>query len=320
MTRRPALLAAAVCVALLALVPPAALARGDVSKATGNVTVREGEQAGDVGVLSGNVTVFGRVAGDVGVANGSVTVMPGGRVGGNVSIGNGNIDVARGGRVGGDAQVANGDIRVVRGGLVVGNARTLNGAIRAPAGAIGGARDTGTDVLPEVNLPNVDFNYGFGGWAATTVLALLFGALTAAIFPGFLRDVARRLVSVPWISPVAGIGAIVAAPIVAILLVITVVGLLILPFWLVAVAGAWIAGWFGAAYLIGNLILRRPEPDRGGVVLATVLGIALLRLVALVPIFGWVVNWAVALFGFGAIALLIFRQKGEPSEKLPVPA
>lgn len=320
MPRRPALSAAVLCAALLALVPSAALARGDIQKATGNVTVREGERAADVGVLSGDVTVYGRVAGDVGVANGNVTVMPGGRVAGDVSVANGNIEVARGGRVAGDAQIANGDITVARGGLVVGNARTLNGHIRAPSEAIGGARDTGTGALPDVNVPSIDFNYGWGGWAITTVLALLFGALTAAMFPGFLRDVARRLVSVPWMSPAAGIGAIVAVPIVAVLLVITVVGLLILPFWLVAAAGAWIAGWFGAAYLIGNLILRRQEPGLGGVVLATVLGIALLRAVALIPILGWVVNWAVALFGFGAIALLIFRQKGESSENLPVPA
>lgn len=318
------LVALCACAALTAVSVPSALAvtvtAPDISKTKGDVTVSRGENAGEVSLLDGDVIVRGRVLNDVSIANGDVRVERGGRVGGDINVANGNIVVARGAQVGGTAQIANGDISVARGGLIQGDARALSGDIDAPAETVRGDRDTGSDALPNIKTPNIDLNWGFPGWIVMTVLALIAGALVALIAPGFLAALADRLLTKPWLSPLVGLSSMIWVPLVIVILAITVIGLIILPFLLAALAIAWIAGWLGGAYLVGSLVLPGEQHGRNAALLATLVGVLLLRLVDLIPIAGFIANWCIALVGLGALTLLVFGQRGEPRGKALVPA
>ena len=159
---------------------------------------------------------------------------------------------------------------------------------------------------------------GLGVMLAPAMILLWIGFALAVIVAGlFLAGVAGRQVRTagalishePVMTLATGIVGLVVVPIVAFLLIVTVVGAplgvgILIGFWpLVAFVGYLVAGIW-----IGDWILHRMQPSvvRDRPFLAAVSGLLILQAFALVPILT-IVSMVASLFGFGAVLLLAWR-------------
>ncbi len=308
-----ALLASLIGLALLAIIPGTSEAR-DVNVGADNVIIKSGEEVEDVSVLNGNVRVDGTVTGSISVLNGNVTLQPDSVVDGDVNIANGNVKVKRAAILGDNANVANGNITVAKGGLIEGEVRLITGNIKAPPETIEGERSKGSDALDLVDvgeLADLNINVGFPSWFGITLVALLLSIALAAIFPHLFRAFSVRIGDKPWLSGLVGLSAAFWIPVVLVLLVVTIIGIFLVPLFLSALVVAWFLGWFGFSYFLGSSILRLDFSKRHNVIFAMVLGVAIMRLVDLIPVAGHIVNVVGALFAFGALTLMILNERGQ---------
>ena len=145
---------------------------------------------------------------------------------------------------------------------------------------------------------------GFG--LSTIVVALLLAALAARQ----VREAGRLISGDPLVTGLIGFLSVIAIPVGAILLMVTVIGAplgLGVLFALLPLLAY--AGYLTAAIWTGEWILRRtapgPEPERP--FLAAILGVVVLGALGLVPVLGLVVMVA-SLLGFGALIRLAFRN------------
>jgi hypothetical protein len=101
---------------------------------------------------------------------------------------------------------------------------------------------------------------------------------------------------------------ILGLPILAIIALVTVVGIPLGIGLLAALLLIYALGYSAAAWILGRSILRGP----GSWILAFLVGWAILRVVALVPILGGLVWFAAVVFGLGALAVAIWRTRSGP--------
>ena len=147
-------------------------------------------------------------------------------------------------------------------------------------------------------------------------MALLAGLLIILIAPKRLASIAESISSRP--GPSAGWGAIVllVTPIAAVIICITIiglpVGLIALALWGIAIYLAQIpVGLFLGQWIISHF--RDVEDNRGIMIGALATGLIILKLLSLIPYFGFFIGLAVILFGLGAVIATIRRQKHEAS-------
>lgn len=251
---------------------------------TGPVTVDRGESVGDVVVLDGRVSVAGRVRGDLVVVNGAVRIS--GTVDGDVVAVAGRATLARGARIGGD--LVYGDERPVvpSGATVEGEVKRVNvGEIADPLGFVGAA----------------------AVWIAVSVSALVLGLLLLWLGPGALEaawEAARTRLgaAIGW-----GLLLFFGLPILAVIALITLVGI---PFGvglLLALLPLYALGYTTSAWLLGRRLVRPPR----GRVLAFLAGLGILRLLALIPVLGGIVWFAATVLGLGALLVATWRARSD---------
>jgi hypothetical protein len=263
---------------------------------SGDVSVRRGEEVGEVVVLHGTATVAGLARGDVVVVDGRILVT--GQVSGSVVSVNGPVSLGPSAHVGGDV-LARGRVRVEAGAQVDGDVREgVTFAFRAPIEALG----------------------RFAPWLAIWMSALGLGLLLLLFAPrgaDAVADVARTR---PWVTLGWGALTFLALPLGAAIAVVTLVGLplglglLLALFFLYSVGVSW------SAFALG----RRLWPEPHGRVTAFAIGWAILAAVAAIPFVGGFVWVAGAVFGLGAAFLATWGARGaggrhRPSGKMPVP-
>jgi hypothetical protein len=114
---------------LAAIVP--SFARADEGRASfGNdITVREGESAGDIACAFCSVRVHGSVKGDIAVLFGSVTVDDNQSISGDVAILGGDLDLHGESAVGGDVAIAAGSANLSEGATIRGDRMVLPGRL-----------------------------------------------------------------------------------------------------------------------------------------------------------------------------------------------
>jgi hypothetical protein len=269
----------------LALASPAEAKGGDDRVVVeGPLTIAPREQAGDVVVVHGDVTVAGRVTGDLVVISGKLRVT--GSVHGDaVSIADRAVLGPRA-RVGGD--------------LLYGDEKPV----------VPGSASVGGDVK------RVDFDKATGGlglavgfaiWLAISVSALLLGALLLWVFPREAAAVYETAESRRGAAIGFGLLAFFAIPIVAVLLLVTVLGLPLGLLLLLALAPLYALGYTSSAWALGRRILG-PSRNR---FLAFLAGLAILRVLALIPILGGLLWFAATVFGLGLLFLAAGRARAE---------
>jgi hypothetical protein len=295
MRRTRYVVGAMIVVGVVALLPGTAAAQeengtNDVVVLTGGAEVREGETVDGLVVFDGAATVDGTVNGPVVVFNGPVVIS--GTVAESVVAFNGLVTVRSGAEIGDDL--------VTRQRAVVEEGAVVRGEIRSDVGSL-------------FREPFPFFGY-LAAWLAIGVSVLILGLLILLVAPRAGDAVAEAARTA--IGPTIGWGLllVIGLPLFAVLLLITLVGI---PFGVglgLALFLIYAIGYTMGAVVVGRWILKPPR----SVVVAFLVGLAILRLLALIPIVAGIVGFAAAVVGLGAAAVAIWRAR-RPAPA-PVPA
>ena len=282
------------------------------------------------------------------------TININGDVGGDVMVGCGNVNIASTARVGGDllfgADIAgidgpiegnikgsgrevtisngvNGNVELEIESLTILSAANIGGNLsytsEEEADIQSGAQIAGatTHKLPEVKkdeagvFPFVLFS-GALGKVMSFLMALVTGLIIILLAPRRLTSIAEAIGSRP--GPSAGWGALIVfvTPIAAVSVCFTIigisVGLIALVLYGIALYIAQIpVGLFIGRWIIGRF---RVVEDKAIMVGALAIGLAILKLLSLIPYFGVVVGVAVVIFGLGAIVAAERKRRAEARE------
>ncbi len=283
--RRLLTIAISVAVLLILVVPTAFAAEptasgGDlIAAVNGVVDVPSGQHVDTVLVVNGSATIEGD-ADTIVIAGGSATVT-GASVGTLVVI-DGSADLT-------GSTLVRGDVRTLRGTVTQGTGVTVQGSIRA--------LDTDLAALAVLMIPLM-----LVIMVGVAIAGLLAALAVAAFGARQVREVESLISERPGHVLVAGIVGSVALPLVALLLIMSVVGapagLALLVLVLPAVA---FLAWLVAAIWVGDWLLTttRGAREPGRPYRAAIVGVVVLALAGLIPFVGTIAT----LFGFGALLL-----------------
>jgi cytoskeletal protein CcmA (bactofilin family) len=120
-----------VAVGLLLFAASPGFARSSNDHATfgSDVTIGEGETAGDIACAFCTVRMHGDVRGDIAVAFGRVELDPGRNISGDVAAFGADLDLAPGANIGGDVSIVGGDIKTEPGATIHGSSMSFPGRI-----------------------------------------------------------------------------------------------------------------------------------------------------------------------------------------------
>ncbi|ACZ39345.1 MAG: hypothetical protein DIU58_011840 [Sphaerobacter thermophilus] len=290
---------------------------GNVNIASGNVTV-SGPVGGTVRVAAGTITIDGEVARDVVVAGGTVRITSNARVGQDLVVAGGTVTVdgpvgrdVRGG--GGDFRLnstVGGDVRLdLDGRLTLAENASIEGDLiyEAPGAAniAEGATVAGTTTREQPAGQSTGARVA--SWIISTLLrlawALLVGTAIVLLIPRTTRIVTDTLRERPVVSLGWGVALLIAVPLLAVVLAVTIVGV---PLALIALGLLLLAAYLSQIVVgitIGRLLLRRPT-TRTGLWAAMLVGVTIVVLIRLLPIpYGWTtwVSLLIAVLAIGAI-------------------
>lgn len=279
----------AVGVALTGLLAPAALAQsgnagtGSADDSfvvlTGRLEVKPDDTFDTAIIFDGDATIEGTVTQTVMAFNGDIVVS--GTVGEDVIALNGRVTVTDGATIEGDV-VSSKAPEIAQGA-------TVNGT---------------------VSQQNVTFDFGnvalvsrIAYWLAASVSAFILGLLLTLAWPrpaDAVAEASRRRV-----GPSIGWGALMffVLPIVAVILIATLVGALLGVGILMGLVLLYSVGYAAGAFAFGRLLLK-PPTNR---FLAFLLGWGILRAIALVPVLGGLMFVVATVWGLGAITVAAFR-------------
>lgn len=267
--------------------------QSDIIVVGNDVVIREGETFHDVVVVGGSARVDGAITGEFVVIFGNAKLGP-------------NANVRRG------LQVIAGDLEADPASYI-GRERVVIGrdhkALKKLSWIGWPAQWFNTGLLMARPLPH---QYAWS-WAIAGVALLLY-LTVAVLFPRQVQASVTALEERPGNSLLTGMLAFVLVGPLLLLLAVTVVGIVVIPF---ALCGMVVAFLFGkiAVYRyagqqigtqLGSTSLQKP-------LLALLVGAALFCLIYTVPVVGFLVWGAVAPLGLGAVLLALFRRRPRPA-------
>jgi hypothetical protein len=319
---------------------------GDAMLVGGDVTFR-GVTAGSYLGAGGTQHVAGRIAGSARVTGGTVTLDA--TVGRNVTLAGGRVVLAWAaivehnaylaggaveidGTVAGDVYAGAGDVVVngrVEGDLRV-EARTLRlgpeayvgGELRYRTEGEAASIDPGARVVGEIETlpPRPDRRGPVGLYAFRFLAFMATGLAVLALFPG----AAARTVSDLKRSPAAAFGTgllwVILAPLGFLVALATVVGAPVaIMFAAACIAAMYLAPVVPAVWL-GEVLRPATEgSDRRAVVVAFLIGGAILGIAMLLPWIGFLLRVAFGLIGVGAMVMAIGTRLGRTSRPAVAP-
>ena len=200
-----------------------------------------------------------------------------------------------------DAKV-DGDVVAVLGSVELGPHAEVGGDVVSVLGGV--HRDPSAVVHGSVQrVLDMDVGGVSGlGWAWTLALGLLaFYAILALMFRQGIDECVHTLESQPGHTALAALIGILLTPVLLILLCVTVIGIAAVPF---VVGALFCMSLFGKAVMLawlgGRISARRPGPS-GHPAVAVLIGGAVVLILYVVPIVGFLVYKLLGFFGFGAV-------------------
>jgi hypothetical protein len=242
----------------------------------GDVLVDRGETTKDVVVADGNVSVRGTVDGNLIVADGDVAIR--GHVTGKVVTLAGQAVLGRRAQVDGDVVYADNKPVVASGAQVGGEVKKFK-PDDISGGAVGGA-----------------LGLTFAVWLAVTISVLILGLILLALFPTPADAVARAAKARTGRAALVGLLTFFVIPIAGFIALITVVGIPLGAGLLLAVLPL-----YALAYTAGAFAIGRRVREKGGRIVTFLIGLAILRVLALVPFLGGLVWFLATILGLGAL-------------------
>ena len=264
----------------------------DIVAIGNNARVKEGEEFDQVVVIHGNAWINGTVD-EVVVVLGKVELGPQAIVNGDVTVVAGALETDAAARISGSPTVIGPDLLGLRKGL----GRVW--WVRWPGEWFHHGLLQGRAMAPQ-------FSWS---WLVAG-LALLLYLLVALLFPRSVQNTVGLLEASPGRALGAGILGLVAVPALVLLLIVTGVGVLVLPFVFLG---------FAIAALFGKVAVYRYAGQRVGIalkwgvlekpLLALILGAIGFYLLYAVPFVGLIIWTAVLVLGFGAVLLAVFKRE-----------
>ena len=278
--------------------------------------LKEGEIVDDAVIVSGNATINGHVTGDLVVVAGSAKVL--GKVDGEMAV------ILGSATLGPDAKVGH-DVAVVGGTLT-----------REQGSSIGG---TPTVVTTLGIFPNFDWLKSYTvhalmlarpiapqvGWVWGVVgISLLIYLLIAVLFPRPIQACVDTLEKRPVGSFFMGLLLFVLVAPLTFLLIVSVVGIFVIPFLMLALVVAFLFGKVSVYRFAGTQLGKQFNLAALQLPLvAFLVGALIFCALYTVPILGFMVWCAIIPFGMGAAALAAFgglRREGNGRSAVAVPA
>lgn len=276
---RPLAQIAATALALLLALsaPAAAQAASDDAQVVinGDVVVERGEAVDGVFIVNGDARISGRVDGDVVLIAGDALVN--GRIDGSLVTVAGQARLLPRASVGGDLIYSDEAPRV------------------APAAIVAG------EIEEEDWLDSLDifpFVGAFLLWFAVSISSVVLGIGLLLLAPRAADAAFEQARARFWTAVGIGAGVFLGLPLLALVSAITLVGLPLAIGVALAMLPLAAIAYVTAAWALGRLILKPPQSR----ILSFLVGLAILRLAALLPVLGLVV-WIVAVIvGLGLLA------------------
>ena len=155
---------------------------------------------------------------------------------------------------------------------------------------------------------NTNFSVTWG-WVIYWLLATLFtGLILVLLFPRVFQSVTNKAYPRPWKALGVGLLAVIAAPVIFVLLMFTVVGipvaLLLGLIWIIVL----ILSSIFSSYLVGRWLLK----DSGNVVLTMLGGVAVLVIAGFIPYIGPLITFFAFLVGVGMITMETINRTPKP--------
>ena len=248
---------------------------------TGGATVAEGETVDGVVVVDGPVRIDGTVDGDVFVISGDTEIS--GEVTGDVTVLAEPAVINSGARIGGDLRYGDEEPDIASGARIDGEVSDEDWSDLRPAGFIGWA------VF----------------WLALALSSLALGLLLLLIAPRAADAAYRQARDGAWESAAAGVAIFILLPILAVLALVTLVGVPLGIGLLLALLPLGAIAYVTTLWVVGRALVK---PPRGRLV-AFLAGWAIFRAGALVPVLGILVWLAATVFGLGVLGLALWRAR-----------
>jgi hypothetical protein len=252
---------------------------------SGDVTVPRGDTVDGIVVVSGDVQLAGHVTGDVVLVSGDATVS--GRIDGSLVT------------IGGQARLL--PRAFVSGNVHYGDERPIVAGSAIVRGDV--SKEDGFDSLDLLPFISV-----FLLWLGIGVSMAILGVLLLLIAPRAAEAIEAR--SRERIGPLIAIGIAIAValPVAAAIAAVTLVGLPLGFVILLAWVPLWAVAYCASAWVLGRRFVKQPRNQ----ILAFLAGLAILRVAALVPVLGFLVGIAAAVFGLGLIGAAIGAARNRP--------
>lgn len=243
---------------------------------TGQLLIEADRTVDTAVIFNGRATIEGTVREDLFVMNGDTEIS--GTVNGDVVVFNGDVAVLSGAEIGGDL-VTQSTPQVEDGATIRGSQTNIATKFDYDVGAFAGR---------------------FVWWLGYTVSVLILGLLLLAFAPHLDEAVvetirARLGSSIGW-----GVALFFLLPIAAILLLVTVVGIPLGLFVMLALALIYTIGYAVATHGVGRLVMRSSSRY-----VAFLIGLVILRALALIPVVGGLLWLLASVWGLGLLAVAI---------------
>jgi hypothetical protein len=316
--------------------------KGDLYAAGGTLTI-EGPVEQDVVVAGGTVNILGNVGGDVRVFAGTVIIS--GTVGGDLLGFGGTITTSEKSTIAGDVVVGSGDITIDGpvGGMLMASGGTVSinnkvagtvkiqcseqltfGSKAEVAGAITYYGKKEAIVKDGAKVSSIDYKpykdgrkdgatrkgmaglIGFG-FAIKLLAWIISGMLLIGLFKTKTQSVVDLINKEPGKNLGIGFLVLIVGPIGGLLVLITLVGyyvalLSFLAYLLFFGLSALLASIFIGAWLV-KVLTKRPSLSADWQ--AVLVGVAIMAILALIPVFGWLIVAVLSIIALGALVRVL---------------
>ncbi len=272
--------------------------KGNLVVYGGNVTLQEDSTVKqDVTVFGGNLTIGGNVDGDVVVWGGNVTIQSDAVVRGDVTVIGGNLTREEGA-----------DIR----------GKETQGWPSAPINPPSPPRVPAPHV--RVTRPSGLLS-GIGNMFRTLfglIVIIVLGILVVVFIPHHTDTVAETMLKAPAQSLGSGLAALIAAPLVALVLTITVFLIPISAVVLLILGIGILFGWIAAGLLFGVKLLRALQKNEPSRIVAVAVGLPILTILSFVPCVGWLITLGLMVWSLGAVVYSLFGTRAYHEPMPPI--
>lgn len=293
---------------------------GDVICAGSNVTVG-GVVAGDVRLAGSSVTLKGSVAGSATVAGSAVNLNKGAMLGGDLTGGASTLVVdgtvgrdmlvgagvtTIGGVIGRDVNASIETLTVASGAKIGGNLVYVSKAESSvPSGVVSG--ETHYSMMKEDTGMGGSYNV-FATMLGGLVTFIVLVVLVTLVVPKYVHEAATVQFKTVLVAFLAGFASVVLTPVVAVLLMTTIVGIAagvaLLFAWLLFMA---VSGVF-FAYYIGMIVLKKRATNA---LLVALVGAAIVGVAIMIPVLNVAVFLVMLCVGVGLQVIHLRHQFGK---------